>query len=274
MSPVSAYEGGRRLCLLAEAGGTRFALEATAIIEVAHVAPDASALRGQLPLEPLVGLLGGIPSPAPETVAVVLDVSPTLTLRMERALGVVDVGRSPFFLLPPWLGEGLVGLLRGALIHDDALFLELSPEGLRTPPGPARAPRLPIALCTEPPERALLFRTGGALHGIALPLVGQVVRHRPEAHCALPTSEGPVLGLYAHAQALWPVCSVGRLTRGEGPLEPHVIFAEPAGQGVALCAEEVIGVVEGLTAADEAGTFIAKGMDAPALFLDLPRMFS
>ena len=273
MSSVIGYEGGRRLCLLLDAGEARFALEATTIIEVAEVPPEATALRGQLPLEPLVGLLGGSLD-APGTVAVVLDVSPTLTLRLDRARGVVDVGRDPFFLLPPWLGEGLIGLLRGALVHDDVLYLELSPEGLRAPPGPPRAPRLQPALTAEAPDRALLFRTGGVLHGIPLSLVGQVVRHRAEAYCALPTTEGPVLGLYAHAQALWPVCSMGRLTDGQGPLEPHLIFAEPAGQGVAICAEEILGVVEGLVAADDPGTFVGKGMLAPALFLDLPRMFS
>lgn len=273
MSHVTAFEGGRRLCLLAEAGGARYALEATGLIEVAQVPPDATTLRGQLPLEPLVGLLGGAGGEA-GTVAVVLDVSPTLTLRLDRALGVVDVGRAPFFLLPPWLGAGLVGMIRGALVHEGALHLELSPEGLRAPPGPPRAPELPVRYLSAPPERALLFRSGGTLHGLSLAWVGQVVRQQPELYCPLPVQEGPVLGLYAHAQALWPVCSVGRLRGEAGPMEAHLIFAEPAGQGVAICAEAVLGVVEGLVPDDAPGSFIAPGMAEPALFLDLPRMFS
>jgi len=270
---VSGFESGRRLCLLAEVGGTGFALEATSIVEVAMVAEEATVLRGQLPLVPLLERFGA-PAGPPGTVAVVLDVSPTLTVRMERVAGVVDVGRAPFFLLPPWLGEGLIGRFRGALVHDGRLYLELAAEALVEDAGPARAPSLPTHWLAEAPDRALIFRAGNSLYGVPLALAGQVVPLQPPSLARLPVQEGPVMGLYSHASALWPVCHPGRLAGGEGGFEDHLIFTEPAGQGVALSAGEILGVVDGLLETDRPGAFVGPGMQSPALFLDLPRMFS
>lgn len=237
------------------------------------VAEEATVLRGQLPLVPLIERFGGFPA-SPGTVAVVLDVSPTLTVRMDRVFGVVDVGRSPFFLLPPWLGEGLIGRLRGALVHDGRLYLELAAESLVGDAGAPIAPELPVHWLTDAPDRALIFRAGGTLYGVPLSLAGQVLPLQPLSLAKLPAQEGPVLGLYAHASALWPVCHPGRLAGGEGGFEAHLIFTEPAGQGVALGAGEILGVVDDLLETDRPGAFVGPGMQTPALFLDLPRMFS
>lgn len=244
------------------------------MIEVAGVEEGTRTLRGQLELEALGSLLGGTPQEVPGATAVVLDVSPTLAVRVDRVHEVADVAGAPFFLLPPGLGEALPKLVRGALLHREALYLELSPEALRSAPGAACAPRRPLFLLEEAPERALVFRSQGRWWGLPLPLVSQVVVAREESFCPLPPEEGPVLGFYFHAQSLWPVFSVGRLLSSEGAREPHLIFCEAAGQGLALCAESVLGVVEGLTPTGDRGAFVSSGMPTGAVFLDLQRMFS
>lgn len=269
---MAGFESGRRLCVLVEAGPTRFAVEATAVTEVAHVGPDGRTLRGLVELQDLSVLLGGPPEVGPG-MAVVLDVSPTLALRVARVVKIADVAREPFFLLPPGLGDALTQLTRGAVLHEGRLYLELHPEALQQRPGPAHAPPRAVSLLESPPERALVFESQGRLYGVALGMVSQVVM-AGDAFSALPVSRGPVAGLYPHGQELWPICSVAALLGGEPQREPYFVLAELAGQSVGLCASRVLGVYSVLEPTEARGEFGSARMPGPALFLDLQRMFS
>lgn len=270
---MAPFETGRRLCLLFEAQGGRFGVEATSVMEVAHPDANGASIRGHLELRDLSRLLGGGDEERPG-VGLVLDVSPTLAVRVKRIVEVADVARSPFFLLPPGLGEAPAALVRGAILHSDRLYLELVAEALQhkaASPGGA-VPR-PIHVADQAPDRALVFSSQGRLYGIPLMLVSQVVGVT-DAFCRLPLASGPVAGLFPHAQVLWPIYSSAGLLGGKPRCEDFFILTELAGQNVGLCASRVLGVHSGFSPARGRGEFVARGVDAPVLFMDLQRMFS
>jgi len=270
---VAPFESGRRLCLLFEAQNGRFAVEATSVMEVASPGADGASIRGHLELVDLSKLLGGGPEPPPG-IGVVLDVSPTLAVRVARIVEVADVARSPFFLLPPGLGEALPVLVRGAILHGGHLYLELAAEALPhraalRPPSLGRS----IYVVDQAPDRALVFESQQRLYGIPLPLVSQVVG-TSEAFSPLPATTGPVAGLFPHAQVLWPIYSAAGLLGEEARCEGLFILSELAGQNVGLCASRILGVHQAFEPAETRGEFRAKGLPSAALFLDLQRMFS
>lgn len=271
---MSAFESGRRLCLLFEAGQTRYAIEATSVVEVSPPDEDAGdKIRGVLSLVDLSRLLGDADEERPG-LAVVLDVSPTLALRVRRVVEVADVARDPFFMLPPGLGAAFPVLTRGAVLHAGKLYLELSSDALPHEAGAVlAAPMRPIYVVDAPPERALIFESQGRLYGVPLQLVSQVIS-AGDGFCPMPAPSGPVSGLYPHAQVLWPIYSVAGLLGGQATREDLFVLTELAGQNVGLCASRVLGVHQGFTAADAGGEYVAKGLSTPALFLDFQRMFS
>ncbi len=260
------------MCVLMEAGPTRFAVDATAVTEVAAVGTDGRTIRGLMELQDLSVLLGGQDEVRPG-MAVVLDVSPTLALRVARVVEVADVARAPSFLLPPGLGDVLAQLARGALLHGGQLYVELHPEALLHHRGAACAPARPVSFVEAPPERALVFESQGRTYGVPLPLVSQVVM-AGEGFCPLPLASGPVSGLYPHHQALWPICSVPALLGAVPLCEPYFILTELAGQSVGLCARQVLGVHGPFAPTDTLGELRTARLPAPVLFLDLQRMFS
>ena len=83
-------EPGRRLSLLCDAAGARFAIPATSVLEVANPDPGGTTLRGHHTLVDLSQLLGGPAEQRPGT-AVLLDTSPTLALRVGAVRGARDV---------------------------------------------------------------------------------------------------------------------------------------------------------------------------------------
>jgi len=255
---VAPFESGRRLCLLVEAGETRYALEATSVMEVALPGSDGTSLRGMLEVKDLSVLLGGAPEKG-QGMVVVLDVSPTL---------------APFFLLPAGLGEALVPLSRGAVLHKERLYLELIAESLPQR-GVQRSPLAlrPAHLMESPPERALVFESQGRLFGLPLGLVSQVVT-RGEAFSRLPVQRGAVAGVFPHAQVLWPIFSVPAMLGGSAEVEAFFVLTEMAGQNVGLCATRVLGVLPRFEPTEEKGEFRANGLPGPVLFLDLQHMFS
>ncbi|MFP2932425.1 hypothetical protein ACLESO_46205 [Pyxidicoccus sp. 3LG] len=103
---MSPFESGRRLCLLVEAGETRYAVEATSVMEVAMSGANGSSLRGVLEVKDLSALLGGSPEEGPGMV-VVLDVSPTLAVRVRSVVEVADVARAPVLPPAPGLADSL-----------------------------------------------------------------------------------------------------------------------------------------------------------------------
>lgn len=256
-----------------EAGRSRFALEATSIAEVAAPGEDGETLRGVHPLRDLARLLGGEAEERPGG-AVVIDVSPTLALRVKRVVEVADVARAEFFQLPPGLGEGLPVTSRGALIHQDKLFIELSPESIPHETGLiAAAPPRPIYFAETPPDRALIFEAEGRRYGIPLGLVSQVIP-LGEAFCPLPAQQGPIAGLLPHAHALYVVCTPAGLLGGAPVPMPLVVLTELAGQNVAIGADSVHGVHGPFVETETRGEFTSPSLGSPALFLELQHMFS
>ena len=270
---MAPFESGRRLCLLVEAGETRYALEATSVMEVALPGSDGTSLRGMLEVKDLSVLLGGAPEKG-QGMVVVLDVSPTLAVRVRTVVEVADVAHAPFFLLPAGLGEALVPLSRGAVLHKERLYLELIAESLPQR-GVQRSPLAlrPAHLMESPPERALVFESQGRLFGLPLGLVSQVVT-RGEAFSRLPVQRGAVAGVFPHAQVLWPIFSVPAMLGGSAEVEAFFVLTEMAGQNVGLCATRVLGVLPRFEPTEEKGEFRANGLPGPVLFLDLQHMFS
>jgi chemotaxis signal transduction protein len=271
---VAPFESGRRLCLLVEAGETRYAIEATSVMEVALPGSDGTSLRGMLEVKDLSVLLGGPPESGTGMV-VVLDVSPTLAVRVRSVVEVADVAPSPFFLLPAGLGETLAPLSRGAILHKGRLYLELIADSLAQR-GVARslvAPARPVHRMASPPERSLVFESQGRLFGLPLGLVSQVVT-RGEAFSMLPVQRGAVAGVFPHAQVLWPIFSAPAMLGEPATVEAFFVLTEMAGQNVGLCATRVLGVLQRFEPAVELGEFTAPGLPGPVLFLDLQHMFS
>ncbi len=256
-----------------EAGETRYAIEATSVMEVALPGSDGTSLRGMLEVKDLSVLLGGAPESGTGMV-VVLDVSPTLAVRVRAVVEVADVAHTPFFLLPAGLGETLAPLTRGAILHKGRLYLELIAEslpqrGVRTPQPLAR----PVHLLESPPDRSLVFESQGRLFGLPLGLVSQVVT-RGEAFSMLPVQSGAVAGVFPHAQVLWPIFSVPAMLGASAETEAFFVLTEMAGQNVGLCATRVLGVLQRFESTGERGEYTASGLPGPVLFLDLQHMFS
>ena len=263
------FESGRRLSLLVEAGGARFAIEATSVLEVAQT--GGKPLQGT-DVADLSQLLGGPPEEQPGA-AVVLDVSPSLAVRVRRVVEVADVAASPLLNLPPSLGEALTLTLRGALLHQDKAWFELSAEHLphRINALPAPAPH-PVYLLEELPERALFFESQGKRYGIPLTWVSQVVAFS-DAFCALPSPHAAI-GVFPHGGALWPVYTPAGLLGGQGQREPFLLLTELSGQQAAITASRVLGVHGRLKPTDVPGELVAEALSGAGLFLDLQRMFS
>jgi chemotaxis signal transduction protein len=248
-------------------------VEATAVVEVASPDEDGVAIRGHLDLVDLSQLLSG-PSEERPGMGVILDVSPTLAVRVRRIVEVADVARAPFFMLPPGLGESMAAIARGAVLHGGKLYLELVAEAVpHQPHQPLAATPRSVFLLDAAPDRGLVFESQGVLYGLPLGVVSQVVP-RTEAFCPLPSARGPALGLFPHAQALWPVYSFAALLGGVGEPEPLVILTELAGQSVGISANRVLGVHHDFSRAEAHGEYSARGLPGGALFLDLQRMFS
>jgi chemotaxis signal transduction protein len=265
------FESGRRLCLLFEAAGVRYGVEATSVIEIATPDPDGRAIRGFHELVDISRIVGGAPEPRP-TLAVVLDTSPTLALRIARVFDVVDVSGAPFYMLPPRVAKSVSKLVRGAVLHAGRLHLELAPEVLGTTPpseGAAMPARVPLDAV---PERALVFESHGQRFGIPLALVSQVVPSG-DAFCPLPARDGAVMGLFPYSQVVWPVYSVAR-AEGNVRSEELVILTELAGQSVGLSAARILGVFQGFVPTDTPGELTCRELEGATVFLDLQQMFS
>lgn len=259
--------------MLVEAGAVRYAIEATSVVEVAPPDSDGESIRGFLELRDLCELLGGGKEERPG-LAVVLDVSPTLAIRIKRVVEVADVARAQFFMLPPGLGEASALLVRGCLLYQDTLYLELVAEALPHSLGTVvGAPMKPLYVQETTPDRALVIESSNNLYGIPLPFVSQVLKTGP-SYCPLPGRGGPVAGLLPQNQVLWPIYSFPGLLGATAQKAEFVVLTELAGRNVGIAAERVVGVYQNFVPGDARGSFKGNGMTAPALFLDLERMFS
>lgn len=245
------HDGGRRLALLLEAGPARYALEASRVLEVTPPDPDRATVRGVFPLEDLSVLMGGAPE-RPPGLAVLLDTSPTIAVRVREGAVVADVAGAPHFQLTRDLAQRIGTVVRGALQHQGRLYLELRAEALGQahllPPPPPRI----VTWLEGPLGPALLFESAEALFAVPLAHVLQVSPVLA-AFCPFPVPGGVIAGLLAHAQALWPVYSLPAFLGGQLVAESHVVLLELAGIQVAVCASRVLGIEPALVAGDEPG---------------------
>ncbi len=247
------HDGGRRLALLFEAGPARYALEASRVLEVTPPDPDPerATVRGVFPLEDLSTLMGGAPERRPG-LAVLLDTSPTLAVRVREGAEVADVSGAPHFQLTRDLAQRIGTLVRGALQHQGRLYLDLRAEALgQTCMLPTPAPRI-VTWLDSPQGPALLFESGSSTFGVPLAHVLQISPVLA-AFCPFPVPGGVIAGLLAHAGALWPVYGLPAFLGEPLAVESQVVLLELAGIQVAVCASRVLGIEQRLASTGEPG---------------------
>ena len=206
--------------------------------------------------------------------SLLLDVSPTLAIRIKRVVDVADTARAPFFHLPPGLGDSLALMIRGATLHGGHLYLELAADMLSAQPLDPRAiPQGRLYCNSRAPERALVFESQGKAYGIPLPFVSQIIVLGGE-FCTLPFSKAPLVGLLPHAQSLWPVYSMAGMAGEASSPERLIILTDVAGQNLGICAARALGVRSHFRPTDNLGEFASEGGEARISILDLERMFS
>jgi chemotaxis signal transduction protein len=241
----------RKLYVFFEAGRTRYALEATAVTEVAHPNPGDDSLHGHHALRDLSQLLGGSDEVRPGA-AVILDTSPTVAVRVREVGGVFDTSSDLFLSLPGRMIPLVAPAIRGALLHEGELVFELDREGAAR--GLPRQLKKPVLATLAPTTPCLVFDTGPLRLAVPLPRVLQVVPVGPAFNRA--PGEGAFCGAVAHLQQLCPVFRVSDATG-----EPFIVLVEARGELMGLTAARADGVKQ----ADSLG-------EVPVL--DLEQMFS
>jgi hypothetical protein len=233
-----------------EAGATRYAIEATSVVEVARSSLDEETLRGHLAIRDLSTLVGGDPEERPGTI-VLLDTSPTVAARTRRVEGVFDASSHLVLSLPNRLVHLVAPVVKQGLVSEAGLTFELDaaevPRGL-----PRQSRRVELATTTSPGP--FLVFDSGPLH-LALPLVdvSQIASKGPMFNAA--PGVGSFVGVLMHQQRLVPAFSV---TGTEA--EALLIVIELASGPVALSASRAHGV----KTAEALGE--AKIVDAVATF--------
>ncbi|MDP1824686.1 MAG: chemotaxis protein CheW [Archangium sp.] len=242
----------RRLCVFFSAGATRYALDAVRVLEVARVNEEGVLQLSQhLPVRDLSLILGG-DTEAHVGAGVVLDVSPTLALRVKQVDGVFDCTGLPRWTVQGRLVPLLAPAIAAAIEYEGRLVFELDADGA--------ARGLPRQL--KPLERhhrtdpsALVFTVQGERLAIPLHHVVQVIEAGAQFNRA--PNAGSFLGVAVHRAQLCPVFTVGPL----GLVQPFVVLFEVGGDLLGLSASQVEGVRSG-TSLDGASV------------LDVGRMFS
>jgi len=247
-------ERSQRLMLRIEAGGTRFAVDATQVLEVAAAPAGNAPLHGNLALEDLSARLGG-PAEVSPTTALVFDTSPTLGLRVGRAPGVVDATGARYFMIPKVIARALEPVVRGVLELGGQLHFELDVEELARAKGMRTPLELPRLGETQPAASSLVFSRAGRRFAVPLPQVRQVVPTSAMLVCPL---EGGLLGLVEHGGRLWPVWSP---VAEQAPRPPGLaVLIEQANVAAGLAADSAEGVRQ------PAGLAGATPLDLAALF--------
>lgn len=242
----------RRLCVFFSAGATRYALDAVRVLEVARVNDEgALQLSRHLPVRDLSSLLGG-DTEARVAAGLVMDVSPTLALRVKQVDGVFDCTGLKRWPVQGRLVPLLAPALAGALEYEGRLVFELDADGA--------ARGLPRQL--KPLERhhrtdttGLVFTVQGERLALPLHHVVQVIEANACFNRA--PNAGSFLGVAVHRAQLCPVFTVGPL----GLVQPFIVLFEVGGDLLGLSASQVEGVRSGSSLVG-------------ASVLDVGRMFS
>lgn len=276
MPEENAPGRSKRPCLIFRAGGSRFALPATAVREVADVAAGPGATHGGLPVESLAELLA-LPADGEGGVTLVLDASPPRALHVAGVDEVADFSIAEHLNLPTGAESPAAPLFRGAVLHDGRLVLELLPEPLARFEALASVPpevTPPVVEVAEPvDERALIFVVGEE-ELLALPLsVVTRILGAPQL-CPLPYARPGLAGILEHERSLLPVFDPAVML-GRGRTSGEYVIAADVGSGsIGLLARHVRGVVPELRGPPEpvpGGTKLAATDGAEVLVPDLRR---
>lgn len=222
----------RRLCVFFEAGRTRYALEATSVVEVARTLGDEDTFRGHLGIRDLSEMVGGGPEARPGTV-VVLDTSPTVAARTRRVDGVFDVSGHLALPLSNRLVPLLAPVVKQGLVSEAGLTFELDVSQLvRGLPRPLKR--------VEPAEGTakgpcLVFDSMDRRFALPLADVSQVAGRGAMFNPA--PGVGSFVGVLMHQQRLVPAFS---LTGDEA--ESLLVVLELASGPVAVSASRAHGV--------------------------------
>ena len=242
----------RRLAVFFSAGATRYALDAVRVLEIARAGLDGALQVSQhVPVKDLSSILGG--EEEPEVGAgVVLDVSPTVAMRVKQIEGVFDCGPMPRWKVHGRLIRLLAPAIIGAIEHEGRLVFELDAEGSTR--GLPRQQK-PIERHLRVDTSGLVFTVQGERLALPLSSVVQVIEATHAFNRA--PNAGSFLGAAVHRGQLCPVFTVGPL----GLVQPYVVLFEVAGELLGLSASQVEGVRTGPALAG-------------ATILDVGRMFS
>lgn len=222
----------RRLCVFFEAGRTRYAVEATSVVEVARAGGDGETLRGHLAIRDLSLLLGADEEERPGTV-VLFDTSPSLAARTKRVDGVFDAGAQLVLPLPNRLVHLVAPVVKQGLVSDAGLVFELdAAELMRGLPRQAKQLELAVTTAKGP---CLVFESGPLLLALPLGDVSQVASRGPMFNAA--PGPGAFVGVLMHQQRLVPAFS---LTGTEA--EALLVVIELQSGPVALSASRAHGV--------------------------------
>jgi chemotaxis signal transduction protein len=214
------------------------------------VAPEAGEVvsRGEAVPSAHVATLLGLPArPAP--FALLTEGASRAALRVEALHGIVDLADAEFFQLPARTPLPHPAPFAGAVVARGEVALELAVGALAD--GPLRAaPELPAPEADLAPaaERELRFARGGRAYAVPLSLLVQVLEEPRLA--PVPLAPRSHRGLLYHGRALHPVVDVGVLY-GEAPADPvrSVLLVDAGGANVAVVADRVLGVGEGVLGA-------------------------
>ncbi len=271
----------QRLALVFRGAGTLWALPASSVLEVAAPPESLPAERSGLPVEDFGALLCEPRPRDPRSVTLVLDGAPPRALLIDGVDEVADLATAPFFRLPPPLERPTRGLLRGAVLHESKLLLELVPQALAQVQAsqllPASRPTLGCpAGIGDPPGKALLFEVGeGELFGVPLSLVTGVLRALEP--CRVPLAPFGHAGLIHHERSLLPLYDVSQMAGGPRTGGELAVALDIAGTALGVAARAVLGVAEGLAgpgAADAGGVRWQTRDGRSAFFPELERWFS
>lgn len=236
-----------RLALAFRGARTRWALPVSSILEVGPAPEGDTARRRGLPVEDFGALLG-VPTPvSATTVTLVLDCSPPRALAIEAVEEVADLAAAPFFQLPEALGPP--GLVRGAVLHRERLFLELEPQALAEHPlgmlAVRPSPALPVAtISPAPPGRALVYEVG-ELGLLASPLALVTGVLRASTSCFVPGAACGHIGLIHHERSILSLFDLALVAGRPAVAGELAVALDVAGHALGVVTNRVEGVLDG-----------------------------
>lgn len=241
---------GERKALIFSAGGVRLALRLSQVREILPVDPSGEVrVRGEVVPGAFVAMVLGLPT-GPAPFAVLTEGTPRTALRVEAIHGIVDLSEAEAFQLPARTPLPQPAPFAGAIVHRGEVALELAVSTLGWAPlEPALEGLEPPADLGPSPDRELVFTRGARAFGVPLSVLVQVLEAPRIA--PLPLAPPSLRGLLYHGRALHPVRDVSALFGDPAASEvPMVLLLDAGGAGLAVVADRVLGVAEGVVGSE------------------------